>query len=85
MKKVVKALIYGGGAICTGAAILLAGFGSGTAWTLASLLHNEQIVSSNVVLREIQHMWSRYPAMAEGIIQAACELDSSYGDLWYKN
>lgn len=47
MKKVVKALVYGGGAICGGVAILLAGFG-GTAWTLASLLHNEQITSSNV-------------------------------------
>ncbi len=85
MKKVAKALIYGGGAICGGVAILLAGFGGGTAWTLANLLHNEQIGSSNVVIREIQHYWGRDSVYAEGVIWAACMLDSGFGDLLYKD
>ena len=85
MKKVAKALIYGGGAICAGAAFLYAGFKGGTAWTLGSLLHNEQIASSNVVIREIQHFWGRDSVVAEAIIRAACMLDSSCGDILYRN
>jgi hypothetical protein len=85
MKKVAKALVYGVGAICAGAAILFAGFKGGIAWTLGSLLHNEQITSSNVVIREIQHFWGRDSVYAESIIRAACTLDSSFGDLLYKN